>query len=71
MENFTIELDKYRYEYINGRQDIFRNDAIWREETGDNFILVMAMRIKELEKQVENLEEEVYQLEEEKWGDDL
>ena len=71
MENFTIELDKYTYEYNDGKQAIFRNGELWREETGDNFILAMAMRIKELDKQVDDLEEEVCQLEEEKWGDDL
>ncbi len=66
MENFTIHLDKYTYEYNDGKQAIFRNGELWREETGDNFILAMAMRIKELQKQVDDLEEEVCQLEEEK-----
>ena len=46
MENFTIKLDKYTYEYLDGKQVIFRNGLLWREETGDNFILAMAMRLK-------------------------
>lgn len=71
MENFTIELDKYTYEYNDGKQAIFRNGFFWQEATGDKFMLAMAMRIKELEEEVEVLEDKVEALEEERWGNDL
>jgi hypothetical protein len=52
MNKFDIELQEYKYEFNNGRQKIYRNGAFLREETGDNLILLMALRIKELEAEV-------------------
>ena len=46
--NIKLE-DKYEYIFDNGSQLIKRNGEPWRDETGDNFILAMAMRIEELE----------------------
>lgn len=58
MENFTIELDKYTYEYNEGKQAIFRNGELWCQDNWpDYIILAMAMRIKELEEEI--------------WGEDI
>ncbi|CAH9014745.1 putative coil containing protein [Vibrio phage 495E54-1] len=50
----NIKLDDGKYEYAleNGTQIIKRNGEQWRDETGDNFILSMAMRIEELENEL-------------------
>lgn len=62
MENFDIELGEYHYYYKDGKQEITRNDNPWRDETGDNFILAMAMRIQELEDELMWAEEESFNL---------
>ena len=53
-DKIVIELDEGKYEYVfeNGVQTIKRHGEAWRNETGDNFILAMAMRIEELEKEL-------------------
>ncbi|ADX89321.1 hypothetical protein [Vibrio phage JSF13] len=58
MENFTIELGKYTYEYNEGEQAIFRNGSFYCFHRED-YILAMAMRIKALEEEVENLLDEI------------
>ena len=63
MNKFEIILDngKYIYEYRDGVQTIFRNGEFWRDETGDNLLLAMAMQIKELEMQVDQPNTLVYE----------
>lgn len=49
-----IKLEEYTYIFDvgNGNQEIYRNGQLWRNETGDNFILAMAQRIEVLEEAV-------------------
>jgi hypothetical protein len=51
-----LKLQGGKYTYVfdenNSNQEIYRNGLLWRNETGDNFILAMAQRIEELEKAV-------------------
>lgn len=57
----NIKLNNGEYEYTfteRGEQQVKRNGLDWRNETGDNFILALAMRIEELEWQLENGMEE-------------
>ena len=52
----NIKLNNGEYEYTfteNGEQLIKRNGEDWRNETGDNFTLAMAMRIEELEEELD------------------
>lgn len=60
---FRLQLGEYEYTYEDGKQTITRNNLPWRDETGDNLILAMAMRIKDLEKDVKVLEKYVDKLE--------
>ena len=54
-DKIVIKLDEGKYEYVfeNGVQTIKRHGGDWRNETGDNLILAMAMRIDELEKELD------------------
>lgn len=54
-DKIVIELDEGNYEYVfeKGVQTVKRSGEDWRDVTGDNFILAMAMRIEELEKELD------------------
>ncbi|CAH9014727.1 putative coil containing protein [Vibrio phage 249E41-1] len=60
--NIKLDDGKYEYTFENGTQIIKRNGEQWRDETGDNFLLSMAMRIEELEWKLETGEEEAIQI---------
>lgn len=54
--SIKINLSNGKYEYTfndNGEQKVKRNGEDWRDVTGDNFILAMAMHIDELEDELE------------------
>ena len=63
MDNIVIELEegKYVYTFISkaGTQTVTRNGEIWRDETGNNLLLAMAMKIEELEDKISDLQEEL------------
>ena len=42
---------KYIYEFdeASGKQEVYRHGELWRDETGNGFLLAMAQRIEELE----------------------
>lgn len=46
-----IKLGEYTYIFDEqtGNQEIYRNGQLWRNETGDNFILSMAQHIEALQ----------------------
>tara|TARA_Y100001956_G_scaffold48961_1_gene47603 strand:- start:5067 stop:5300 length:234 start_codon:yes stop_codon:yes gene_type:complete len=54
-DKIVIELEEGKYEYLfeNGVQTIRRHGEDLRIETGNSFILAMAMRIDELEKELD------------------
>ena len=54
-DKIVIKLNEGKYEYVfeNGVQTIKRHGEDWRNVTGDNFLLAMAMRIDELEKELD------------------
>lgn len=53
-KDFEIVVGKYKYTfYQDGTSESYRNNLPWRDTTGDNLILCMAQRIKELEEEVE------------------
>jgi hypothetical protein len=56
-----IELCDCKYTYINDEkgQRALRHGLPWRNLIGDGFILAMAQRIEELEKQLEDVETEL------------
>lgn len=56
--NIKLNNGEYEYTFEDSEQLIKRNGLEWRNETGDNFILAMAMRIEELEWKFENDMEE-------------
>ena len=39
----------YKFDENSGRQEIYRHGELWRDETGDGFLLAMAQKIEELE----------------------
>lgn len=49
-----IELENGKYTYIfnKGRQEVLRHCELWRDCTGDNFILAMAQKIESLENEL-------------------
>ena len=51
-----IELGKYTYllEETTGESEALRNNLPWKETTGDNLLIAMASRIKELEYEIED-----------------
>lgn len=56
-DKISIKLNNGKYDYTfnhnTGIQSIKRNGEEWRDVTGDNFILAMAMRIEELEEELD------------------
>lgn len=55
-----IELDEGKYIYYftdDGKQLIYRNGDLWRNETGDNLIYFMACKINELQEALEEVED--------------
>lgn len=65
MNNIIIELEDGKYFYTfdskTGAQTVTRNGEVWSNETGNNFLLSMAMKIEELEGRIEDC---VYVIEE-------
>ncbi len=65
MDNIVIELEDGKYVYTfsdkTGAQTVTRNGEVWSNETGNNFLLAMAMKIEELEAKVDDC---VYVIEE-------
>lgn len=50
----SLENGKYTYSFLhNGVQLCYRHGEPWRDLTGDNLVLAMAQKIKELEMEVE------------------
>ena len=49
-----LQQGKYIYEFneTSGRQEIYRHGELWRDETGNGFLLAMAQKIEELENEL-------------------
>ena len=80
MGNIVIELEdgKYVYTFSNktGAQIVTRNGEVWSNETGNNFLLAMAMKIEELSSTINFYEDvledsgvEVEELDRSDWGE--
>ena len=63
MDNIIIELEDGKYFYTfdgkTGTQTVTRNGEVWSNETGNNLLLAMAMKIEELEGKISDLQEEL------------
>lgn len=45
--------DKYTYTFSNGKQLITRNGKLWRDETGDGFLCLMAHQLATAEEDLD------------------
>ena len=54
----TLENGKYEYTFdeSTGSQGAYHHGELWRDLTGDNLVLAMAHKIKELEAEVEEIQ---------------
>ncbi len=63
MSDIKIELNEGKYVYTfsekTGVQTVTRNCEVWANETGNNLLLAMAMKIEDLEDKIRNLREEL------------
>ena len=80
MDNIIIELEDGKYSYTfdskTGTQTVTRNGEVWSNETGNNFLLAMAMKIEELSSTINFYEDvlkdngvEVEELDRSEWGE--